>query len=470
LGPAAGWLALCAVLALFIGAWTWAISWFGREVGESWAHRLLWALCAAAVWVALEMIRARVLGGFPWEFLGSSQFRMLPLIQIASVTGIYGVSFLLVWTSLSLYSAARMIASKAQSRFAWQPEVFPALLVVIILFAAGEFSAKEPSHAAATLRVALVQPSIPQTLIWDETANAVRFEQLLQLSETALSNKVDLLVWPESAVPELDEATYAAITNLAYQHRAWIIFNSDDAVPRPNATNEYDNDVFNAAFLVGPDGVLRFNDIYHKQKLVMFGEYVPLANWLPFMQWLTPITGGYAAGTHAVQFGLTNFNVTASPLICFEDMFPQTARTAAAGGAAFLINLTNDGWFGQSAEQWQHEVSAIARAVENRMPLVRCCNNGITCWIDDTGRQREIFHDANGSVYGPGVMIFNLPLPLHHRSPTFYTRYGDWFGWGCVVVTAVLILYGFIRRRRLLCTDAGSGGAVAGARTIGSRN
>jgi apolipoprotein N-acyltransferase len=441
LGPGAGWLALCGVIGLFTGAWTWIVSLFSRRIAEFWASRVWWALCGAAAWVALEMVRARFLGGFPWEFLGESQFKMIPLIQIASVTGIYGISFLVVWTSLSLYSAVRMIAVKRQSRFAWQPEVFPPILAVIILFTGGEFKVNQASPVATTLRVALVQPSIPQNLIWDENANAMRFQQLLQLSVTALTNKVDLLVWPESAVPELDQSTYPAITNLACEHHVWIIFNSNDAVPRPNATNEYDNDVFNAAFLAGPDGGLRFDEIYHKQKLVMFGEYIPLVNWLPFVKWFTPITGGYAAGITAVQFDLDNLNVTASPLICFEDMFPQTARKAAAGGAAFLVNVTNDGWFGQSAEQWQHEVSSIARAVENGIPLVRCCNNGITCWIDATGREREIFHDAGGAVYGPGTMIIDLPLEKH--APTFYTRHGDWFGWTCAGVTVLLIVCGF---------------------------
>jgi apolipoprotein N-acyltransferase len=447
LGPGAGWLALCAVIALFIGAWTWIVSLFSARLIEFWAGRILWSFCGAAAWVALEMVRARFLGGFPWEFLGVSQFKMIPLMQIASVTGIYGVSFLLVWTSLALFSAVRMIAAKPQARFAWQPEVFPPLLVVIVLFTAGEFHGYRPSFATE-LRVALVQPSIPQNLIWDENANAIRFQQLLDVSESALTNnKVDLLVWPESAVPELDESTYPAITNLAYQHHVWIIFNSDDAVPRPNATNEYDNDVYNAAFLVGPDGVLRFDDIYHKQKLVMFGEYIPFINWLPFVKWFTPITGGFKAGANAVQFNLENIGVSTSPLICYEDMFPQTARKAAAGGATFLINLTNDGWFGNSAEQWQHEVSAIAQAVESGVPLVRCCNNGITCWIDGTGREHQIFHDASGSVYGPGVMIFNLPLRAHPPS-TFYTRYGDWFGWSCVGITVVLIVGGLVRGRQ----------------------
>lgn len=433
LGPGAGWLALCSVMGLFFGTWAWAAASFPRRITEYWSGRFAWAIGCAAAWVALEMVRARFLGGFPWDFLGASQFKMVPLIQIASVTGVYGISFLVVWTSLSFYSAVAQIFARPHSRFAWQPEIFPSLLALAVIFAAGEIKlAGEPASKDSTLRVALVQPAIPQNLIWNEDANALRFQQLLDLSEAVLTNKVNLLVWPESAVPELDETTYQAIRNLAYEHHVWLIFNSDDAVPRPNATNEYDNDVYNAAFLTGPDGNLSFDEIYHKQKLVIFGEYVPLP-WLPLMKWLTPITGSYKAGTNAVQFRLKNFGVQASPLICFEDLFPQMARKAAAGGADFLINLTNDGWFGNSAEQWQHEVSASFRAVENGIPLVRCCNNGITCWIDGNGRAREIFRDAQGTVYGAGAMVFDLPL--HQHAPTFYTRHGDWFGWSCVGIS-----------------------------------
>jgi apolipoprotein N-acyltransferase len=395
-----------------------------------------WALGGAAAWVALEMIRARFFGGFPWNILGASQFKMVPLIQIASVTGVYGVSFLVVWTSLSFYSAVRMVFSNPNSRFAWQPEIFPPLLVVAVLFAWGEIKASGPVSTTATLRVALIQPSIPQNLIWDGNANSARFLQLVQLSEAALTNQVDLLVWPESAVPEFDNATYAAITNLIYEHHVWLIFNADDVVPHPNATNENDVDVYNAAFLFGPDG--GFREVYHKQKLVMFGEYIPLS-WFPLVKWLTPIPDSYKAGNSPGQFPLENFRVSASPLICFEDMFPQSGREAASQGADFLVNLTNDGWFGQSAEQWQHEIGAIFRAVENGVPLLRCCNNGITCWVDGTGREREIFRDEEASAYGSGVMVFDLPLQKH--KPTFYTRYGDWFGWGCVGIA--LIFLGF---------------------------
>lgn len=431
LGPGLGWLALCTVMALFTASWVWLATPGRSRLMSFWAGRLLWALGGAASWVALEMIRARFLGGFPWNFLGASQFKMIPLIQIASFTGVYGISFLVVWTSLAFYSAVRLIFSKPNSRFAWQPEIFPPLLVVVCLFTFGEFEVNKPAPIETTLRVALIQPSIPQTLIWDENSDAERFQQLLALSDSALSNNVDLLVWPESAVPEFTDATYAAITNVVLAHRVWLIFNADDVVPRPGRPDDYD--VYNAAFLFSPEG--GYPVIYHKQKLVMFGEYIPFS-WLPFVKWFTPITSGYTPGNSEVEFNLDNLRATASPLICFEDLFPQIARKAAGSGADFLVNLTNDGWFGDSAEQWQHEVGAIFRAVENGIPLVRCCNNGITCWIDAHGREREIFRAKNGSVYAAGTMVCNLPLRMHDL--TFYTKHGDWFGWSCVGIAAVI--------------------------------
>ena len=450
LGPGAGWVALSGVVALFSAAWVWTISDVSPRIMGFWAGRLLWAMAGAAAWVALEMVRARFLGGFPWNFLGASQYKMIPLIQMASVTGVYGISFLVVWTSLSFYMAVRMVFSKPHSRFAWQPEVFPPLFAVACIFGLGEIKVNQPVSTTTTMRVALIQPSIPQNLIWDENANSNRFQQLIQMSETALTNQVDLAVWPESAVPEFDDATYASITNLAFEHHIWLIFNADDVVPRPNATNEYDNDVFNAAFLCGPDGGLRYKQTYHKQKLVMFGEYIPFT-WLPFVKWFTPITGGYTRGVAAGKFYLENLQIASSPLICFEDLFPQIARRGAAEGADFLVNVTNDGWFGESAEQWQHETGAIFRAVENGMPLIRCCNNGVTCWVDSDGRRREIFKDQSGSVYGAGWVIFDLPL--QKRVPTFYTRHGDWFGWSCLGVA--LILCGSKVRRGLKASNTG---------------
>jgi apolipoprotein N-acyltransferase len=460
--PILGWTALSAYLALYPAIWVWLLA---GKIGEGdWARRTLWSLAGAAVWVALEMIRARLFGGFPWNFLGASQYQMVPLIQIASVTGVYGVSFLVVWVSLSLYSAVRMIFQRPAMRLVWQAEIFLPLIVVILLFAFSFAQMGGESPAVPTLRVTLIQPSVPQTMIWDENENTNRLRQLLALSENALTNKTDLLIWPESAVPQFDDASYIAITNLIRAHRVWLILNADDAVPHANATNEFDNDDFNAAFLLDPDG--RFGGVYHKQKLVIFGEYIPLVRWLPFVKWFTPITGGFAAGSEPAQFEMErrtpirldlNTNspqadleigapdrVTASPLICYEDMFPELGRRAVRADTDFLVNLTNDGWFGQSAEQWQHMAGAVFRAVENGVPLLRCANNGVTCWIDAHGRVREILRDNTGSVYGAGTLTIDLPLEKH--APTFYNQHGDWFGWGCVGVATIALALKKLRR------------------------
>ena len=489
--PILGWAALSAFMALYFAIWTWLLT--GKIGVGTWTRRNLWALAGAATWVGLEMIRARFLGGFPWNLLGTSQYQLTPLIQIASITGVYGVSFLVVWVSLSLFSAMRAIFARPESRFAWQPEVFLPLLVVAILFAIGTLQMRTPPNARTTsLGITLIQPSVPQSMIWDTGANSNRFQQLLALTEKALTGQThdpltpplspsdgergatDLLIWPEAALPEFDQASYAAITNLVRTHQVWMIFNADDVVWRPDAKGKNDYDVFNSAFLFNPDG--KFVSVYHKQKLVIFGEYIPLVRWLPFVKWFTPIQGGYEAGDKPGAFELERrpparpeINVISlndgtvpgvpiktAPLICFEDMFPQTARDSARDDMDFLVNLTNDGWFGEGAEQWQQAAAGIFRAVENGRPLVRSCNNGVTCWIDAHGRMRQIFKDATGGIYGPGWMTMELPVPDEKPAPTFYNRHGDWFGWGCVTVTTALLLMKILRRKKRGAPQASS--------------
>jgi apolipoprotein N-acyltransferase len=457
--PVLGWLALAAYLALFQGTWVWLVSTFNLQPSafNSWSGRTWWTLTGAAAWVGLEMIRARLFSGFPWSFIGVSQFKLVPLIQIASVTGVYGVSFLVVWFSLALFSAGLMIFRHPSRRHVWQAEIVFPLIVLVLLFVLGMARTRPDDPAAVTLRVTLIQPSIPQTLLWDPTGEDERFQKFLAQNEAALTNGTDLLVWPESAVPDMSAANCELISSLARRHHISIILNGEDVATPPPATN-----YFNAAFLVNPDG--RLAGVYHKQRLVIFGEYVPLVRWLPFLQWFTPITGGWTAGTQPAQFEIklsraaedepTNVitlvsddgspaisprqEITASPLICFEDTFPGVARGAASDDTDLLVNLTNDGWFRDGTEQWQHCANAVFRAVENGLPLVRCANNGVTCWIDARGGLQKVFTDKSGDIHGPGALTVEIPLPAR-RAPTFYHRHGDWFGWGCVGVTLLLL-------------------------------
>ena len=517
--PILGWFLLGVYLGLYPAVWVWLLNWWGeRPSGRSrtktdprepeqtsWSSRTLWSLSGAAVWVALEMVRARLFSGFPWNPLGASQFQLIPLIQIASVAGVYGVSFLVVWVSLSLFSATRMIFHRPASRFAWQLEIFLPLAAIAALFAFGFARMNGQNPPGATLRITLVQPNIPQTLIWDRNANTNRFSQLIQLTENALasspgnnksneplapslsppggarvvraerdrergSSKTGLLIWPESAVPEFDAVSYAAITNLVRTHHLWLIFNAEDYVWRSSTGTNNDYDAFNAAFLFNPEG--RCAAVYHKQKLVIFGEYIPLVRWLPFIKWFTPITGSFASGDRVVPFEMERRpparqesnadipgarsetgapdRVKTSTLICFEDVFPELAREYVQDDTDFLVNLTNDGWFGEGAAQWQQTAAAVFRAVENGVPLVRSANNGVTCWVDANGRLREIFRDNTGSVYGVGAMTIELPLsqPGEKRAPTFYNQHGDWFGWLCVGVTGILLVVKISGQRR----------------------
>jgi apolipoprotein N-acyltransferase len=376
---------------------------------------------------------------------------MVPLIQIASVTGVYGISFLVVWVSLGLLSAALMVIRRPTARSVWVPEVCLPVLAAAVLFNIGFRQLRNKPPAQRTLRVTMVQPSIPQTLIWDPSQDTNRFNELVQYSDLVLTNQSDLLIWPESAVPKMiryDTNTFDAITGLARKHGVWMIVGSDDAEPRRGAGNPDDADYFNSSFLISPGGQLV--ERYIKRNLVIFGEYVPLQHWLPFMKWFTPVQGGFTPGTGPVPFQLSGLDVNTSVLICFEDIFPQVARGGVTNNTDFLVNITNDGWFDRSAAQWQHAVSGLFRAVENGVPLVRSCNNGLTCWIDRCGRLRQILSDESGTIYGLGYLRAEIPLPRapnEESSLTFYTRHGDVFGWSCVSTTLVAVLVAPLTRR-----------------------
>ena len=433
--PILGWLALAAYLALFPAAWAWLCvrSAAARGANPGWLGRTGQAVLCAVLWVGLEMIIARLFTGFPWNLLGASQQKLLPLIQIASVTGIMGVSFVVIWFAASLLNAFDALLARPADRNVWLKELALPIFAIAILYALGLRSIATAPAPERTLRIALIQPSIPQTMIWNSAEAAPRLAELFQLTEAALTNKPDLVLWPEAAMPRMlrdDEAAARRIADLARAHRAWFIIGSDDFDLRGTNIHYY-----NSSFLVSPRG--EYGPSYRKRRLVIFGEYVPLADWLPFIKWFTPISGGFTPGDRPVSFPMDTLHATASVLICFEDVFPHYAREHAGDDVDFLVNITNDGWFGEASAQWQHAASAAYRAVENGRPLVRCANNGLSCWIDRHGGLHNVFFDHSPDIYQAGYKIVNIPLPAA-PARTFYTRHGDWFGWFCVVITGLV--------------------------------
>ena len=465
---AAAWVLLSICLALFYGAWCW-VCWRGfpatapppRAKGSaprvinpllavSWRQRVAWAAFCGIAWAAMELTIARFLSGFPWNLLGASQYRLLPLIQIASVTGVQGISFMVVWVSTALSCAVWMAwrAQPAWTALARELAVPFLALAGAILFGCVKLSRPEP--ASAHLKVALVQPAIPQSIIWDLNERTNRLHKLLELSHAALAQRPDLLVWPEAALPPTmvgrTRETQELITALVRSNGVWMVFGGIDTARRRDGDGEPFQ--FNAAFLIDPAGDLVAR--YYKRHLVMFGEYMPAIRWLPFLRYFRQGGGGMEAGRHPASFQMQQPRARISPLICFEDVFPAETRVSVDADTDFLLNLTNNGWFGESAAQWQHAMCALFRAVENGLPLVRCTNNGLTCWIDANGRIHDAYFPGSLNIYQAGYKIVTIPLrPAGPSQPlTIYHRFGDWFGWTCVLLMVARAAWTFASARR----------------------
>ena len=454
-----GWILLSAYCALYQGAWVWLVWRIFPERGTpssngilgslrmigsvSSTARIVWGLFGGAAWVALEMIQARFLTGFPWGLLGVSQYQMLPLIQVVSITGIYGISFLLVWVSMGLLCAGAILLREPARRRTWVADLFLPALVIALLFAMGMHRILHTPAAAGEIRAALIQPSIPQTMIWDPNEQQTRFQQVLELSRKALAEqpKANLLVWPEAAVPGVflwdtntagGKTVFEWITEFAREHQIWLVMGADDAEPFPDGRVNY----YNSSFLVSPQGEVLSK--YRKRRLVIFGEYVPFSHWIPFLSKMVQSEGEFTPGKEPVAFRMPSLKIVTSVLICFEDIFPHLVREYSQPDTDFLLNLTNNGWFGESASQWQHAASAMFRAVEHNLPLVRCANNGLTCWVDRTGRMHNVYFPDSKNIYQAGYKIVQIPIGSTGKYvPTFYRKHGDLFGWLCCAVAAV---------------------------------
>jgi apolipoprotein N-acyltransferase len=243
-----------------------------------------------------------------------------------------------------------------------------------------------------------------------------------------------------------DEEMYDAVTNLVREHHIWLVLGSDDAEVRLASDGRFETNFFNSSFLINPQGELA--GTYRKRRLVIFGEYIPLARRFPFIENLTGM-GSFTPGEAPAIFSMPELGVRAAMLICFEDVFPHLTRTSMDDDTDFLLNLTNNGWFGKSAAQWQHAAAAVFRAIENGRPLVRCANNGLSCWVDSQGGMHDVYFPGTNDIYGVGYKIVQIPLLGKQKpAPTFYHRHGDVFGWSCLGLGAFVFLVHWQATRR----------------------
>ena len=447
----AGWLALacyCALFfippALFSGWW---LKQFGtRRTGWNVAYMLLLTL----IWCGTEYFRAIFLTGFAWNPLGSSQWDNLPLLQIVSVGGITLVSGVIVWVNAGLavtmlrYGQGGGLAGARTKR--WHPELMLALLVWAVAFSYGTRTLLQAQVPERKLRVGVVQPNIPQNQKW-LTGEYTRedwerycdfiytrlYELTLPLSRM---DELDLMIWPETAVPDdvlTSKSSYGLVLSLV-TNGVPLLVGSMDTVWLDDGSQRY----YNSSFLFDRNGVAVQG--YDKQHLVMFGEYVPLADRLPFIKAMTPIQESFSCGTNAVVFHAGADRVPFAALICFEDTVATLAREAVQAGARVLVNQSNDAWFDPSSGSLQHMIHSVLRAVENRVPVVRVTNTGVSCAIGPHGRiLAEVELDGKRSQVA-GTMVAALPVPPDEMPWTPYTRHGDGVWKVCMVLTGFIML------------------------------
>ncbi|RLD09199.1 MAG: apolipoprotein N-acyltransferase, partial [Chlamydiae bacterium] len=280
----------------------------------------------------------------------------------------------------------------------------------------------------------------------DSTKNVDILRKYVELSIKASKKSPDLIIWPETALPGYffdKRMTYKAVTNLVKYVNTPLL----TGLCRRDISPDYYLNYYNSAGLIEPGG--NIVSLYDKMHLVMFGEYVPYENIFPFLKLVTPIDGSFSCGSGARTLALTIKTNTFEfgPLICFEDVFGYVAREMSRAGADILVNLTNDGWFHNSPEPYQHAALAAFRAIETRRPLIRSTNSGITTYINRFGKIKALLKENGKSVDVSGIMCARIPV--YNRKNTLYTKFGDWFLIGWCIVTGGLFIGTLKRNQRI---------------------
>jgi len=381
----------------------------------------------------LEYSRSVFLTGFPWIPLGYSQYRNLPVIQIADVTGVWGVSFLVIAVNYAVYFWGSQKPGQVVKKIKPLVGVF---MCVVIICGYGLYKLYEPRGTlnVKTLRISVVQGNIPQELKWDARKTEFIVSRYCGLTSQAAAQDPDLIIWPEAAYPVImerekpDELLEGFARDIGKPILLGGVFSDQEGY-------------YNSAVLFSSYG--KIESEYDKIHLVPFGEYVPLKNVFRFLETIVPI-GDFSAGTEYTVFSSSNFHsrsrVSYSVLICFEDVFPGLSRAFIQKGARFLINITNDGWFKKTSAPYQHLSASVFRAVENRVNVVRAANTGISGFISPSGAIVSLIRDVSGNpVFIEGYLTDEIAIL--DTPPTFYTRYGDVF----IFLCAGIMGYGIIR-------------------------
>ena len=456
----AGILALfCLYLGLYHALFGALIVAIRRGLGRNWA-----LLLSPFAWVAVELARSRITG-FPWDLLGTAQVDNLLLTRIGPITGVYGISFAIAAIN-ALWLTKFTVRQRRHTRILLAAGC--AGIVVLYIFAIRHIA--QPAHQGTQATATLLQENL-------EVGEASQYagpplseqRELQQFSELSLSppmsycagvpelastkcinvissipaasfansGNTDLIVWPEAPNDFIEgaPAVRMAVSSLARQANAPVIIGDVRYKADSSAPGGYDSVHYNSASFFRADG--SFAGRYDKMHLVPFGEYVPYKKLLFFAGDLLGDAGDFSAGTHRSVFQTDGHKV--GVFICYESVFPDEIRHFAGLGAEVLVNISDDGWYGDTSAAWEHLNMVRMRAIENHRWILRATNTGVTAAIDPYGRVVRSAPRHQRTALRVGFD--------YERDSTFYAAHGDWFAYLCSIATAAALVLAFIRQR-----------------------
>ncbi|MCK9229306.1 MAG: apolipoprotein N-acyltransferase [Syntrophales bacterium] len=424
--PLAFSTAVLALFSLYLAFYTAVFSFLATVANR---RGIPLIVAAPPLWTALEYLKSHLFTGFPWENLGYALHAHIYLIQIADITGVFGISFLVILVNAAMYEILKVGTLKRKVLVA---TAVTGIVAAILFYGFYRTDAVERECARAdTISLGLIQGNIEQAVKWDDAYRDRTINIYGEFSRQASRRGAEFILWPETAAPlffqDVDD-NHRAIVALARETGAFLLFGS----PSYTTVNGKQS-LLNSAWLLSPEGTMLGR--YDKTHLVPFGEYVPLRRIFFFVDKLVEGFADFIPGRGIDPLKLNGMAV--GVLICYEGIFPEISRIYTLRGADYLVNLTNDGWYGRTSAPHQHMSMLTLRAVENRRSIARAANTGISALVDPLGRVT-----GKTDLFEPALLTGTLQaLSLQ----TFYTRHGDVFALCSIVMSCVVLLY---RRRR----------------------
>ncbi|MGA1867365.1 MAG: apolipoprotein N-acyltransferase [bacterium] len=427
------------LLGLYLGIY---FALFGLLVHIFDQKKMTYPLYMALIWVLLEYLRSHFsFLALPWALLGHTQYKNLNLIQCASFTGVYGISFLMVLVNASLaLFLYRIFRSRGKSSNKIECLVLWPLLLVFFISLWGKNICNN-ANLCRKVRVGLVQGNIPQDIKWEKKMLSLTIDTYEKLTKEVATQKPSLILWPETSIP-IDFHSYPTklwrILRLTKSIKIPLVCGAAGRAKIGRAGHKSDG-IYNSAFYISALGGVP--EEYRKNKLLPFNEYVPSVGGIPLSVFSPTLKSRFLIGEKVKVFSLDkeNFGIT----ICWENIFPDYFRRFIIEGASFMVNISNDGWFKDSAGPYQHLMCSVFRAVENRISIARAANTGISCFIDPFGKIIRKVTDERGKDVGiTGIASEDIPI---FRERTFYTHHGDIFIFICSGLLMLSCIWRIVR-------------------------